>query len=140
MRAAAKLRRVLPFLTLILFAALLYDGWVFYSRWAASRDVERKRAEKQEAEYRKTKELLSGLKILDFYASPPVLRAGAAGKLCYSVIGAKRVRMMPEVDGVYPAFSRCVAVSPRQDTSYTLVAEDEAGHSVSKNVAVRVMR
>ena len=140
MSAAAHIRRVLPFLSIILLALLVYDGWVFYSRWDAARQAERRRAEQEAEDAKRTLALIGGLKILDFYASPVVAKGGTEVRLCYSVVGAKTLRIAPAVKNVYPAFSHCVPVSPRADTEYSLVAEDESGHSVSKKVLVRVER
>jgi hypothetical protein len=137
--AIAKLRRVLPFLSLAVLAVVLYDAWVFYARRERVREVERQRAEKESAEARRTLELIGGFRILDLYAAPAAIQRGKSARLCYSVVGAKSVRTEPEVEGVYPAFSHCVEISPKQDTVYTLFAEDEAGHSINKNVTVQVL-
>ncbi len=118
---------------------VVYDAWVFYSRRERARAVEAQRAEKDSAEARRTLELIGGLRILDLYAVPGAIERGKSARLCYSVVGAKTVRMEPEVSGVYPAFSHCVEITPKQDTVYTLFAEDEAGHSINKNVSVQVV-
>ena len=120
-------------------AVVLYDAWVFYSRGERAREVERQRAEKESAEARRTLDLIGGLRILDLYAVPGAIQRGKSARLCYSVVGAKTVRMEPEVSGVYPAFSHCVEIAPKQDTVYTLFAEDEAGHSINRNVSVQVL-
>jgi hypothetical protein len=39
---------------------------------------------------------------------------------------------------VWPAFSRCVHLSPRKDTTYTLTIEDGNGHSKTAAVEVTV--
>ena len=138
MTFVSKIRRVLPFLSLAVLAVALYDGWIFYSRHERAGDVERKRAEKESAEARRTLELLGELKILDFYAAPPVVQPGESARLCYSVVGAKTVRIEPAVEGVYPAFSHCVDVSPSKTTEYTLFASDETGHMVNQKATLRV--
>jgi hypothetical protein len=117
---------------------VLYDAWVFYSRRQSAREVESQRAEKEDAEARRTLDLLGQLKILNLYAVPGVIERGKSTRLCYSVVGAKTVRMEPEVGDVYPALSRCLDISPKQDTEYTLFAQDEAGHSVSQKLTVQV--
>lgn len=120
-------------------AVVLYDAWVFYSRRESARQVDRQRAEKESAEARRTLELIGGLRILDLYAAPGAIQRGQVARLCYSVVGAKTVRLEPPAEGVYPAFSHCVEIAPKQDTVYTLFAEDEAGHSINKNVSVQVL-
>ena len=84
--------------------------------------------------------MLGELKILNLYAVPGAIQRGKSARLCYSVVGAKTVRMEPEVSGIYPALSHCVEISPKQDTEYTLFAEDEAGHSIKQKVTIQVLR
>ena len=140
MSAIAKIRRLLPFLTIAILIALVYDGWIFYSRWDRARRIERQRAEKEAADARRILDLLGGgdLKILNFYAVPNVITRGSQANLCYSVISAKRVRIEPPIKNLYPALSYCFQISPRNDTEYKLFAEDDAGNHVSATLAVRV--
>ncbi len=140
--ALAQIRRLLPFLSVGIFLALVVDGWIFYSRWARDRDTERVRVEKEAQQARRTLDLMGGteLKILNWYVSPGTIHRGAEASLCYSVVGAKIVRMEPTVKELYPAFSHCVQVSPRADTEYKLFAEDGAGHSTTASVALKVIR
>lgn len=138
MAVTTKLRRVLPFLSLAILAVALYDGWVFYSRRQSARAVEQQRSEKEAAEARRTLELIGRLKILNLYVVPPTIQRGKSTRLCYSVVGAKNVRVEPEVAGIYPALSRCVEISPKQDTEYTLFAQDENGRTVTRKVSVQV--
>lgn len=138
MALVAKIRRILPFLSLLVLAVALYDAWVFYSRRQHTQEIEQKRAEKESADAQRTLELIGRLKILSFYAVPPVVERGKATRLCYSVVDAKTVRVEPAVDGVYPALSHCVEVSPKKDTEYTLFASDEAGHTISQKFTLKV--
>lgn len=138
MTGAALVRRLLPFLSLAVLAVLVYDGWVFYSRWERTREGAREKAEKEQAEARRTLGVIGHLRILDFYINPPAIVLGAQARLCYSVVAAKRVRIEPPVGELQPAFSFCLPVSPRKDTTYTLTAEDDAGHSVTATAEVRV--
>ena len=91
---------------------------------------------------RKVVEMLGGdeLKILSFYVIPGAIRAGGHANICYGVNGARKVRLEPPVENVYPALTRCVQVSPRRDTEYKLVAEDGAGHTVSQSFVLKVAR
>jgi hypothetical protein len=45
----ALLKKIAPWLGLVIAVALLYDGYVFYSRWSEKQDVERQRAEHESA-------------------------------------------------------------------------------------------
>jgi hypothetical protein len=127
-------------LGLLIVAGAIYDGWILYSRSSENRDATRAQAEKEASHERKTLDAYGGggLKILDFYAAPATVKRGAQTNLCYGVTGAKTVRMEPSVEAVWPAVTRCVQVSPQRDTDYKLVAEDEAGHSVTQSIAVTV--
>jgi hypothetical protein len=123
-----------------LFAGL-YVGWVFYSRWAANQAIADKAAEKRRTQDQQTFEAMGGNRfdILVFAANPPILRAGERSSLCYSVSNAKAVKIEPQAEEpVWPAFSRCVHVSPRKTTVYTLTIEDGAGHDKTAAVEVEV--
>ena len=54
------LRKALPFLIVAILAAGLYDGWIFYSRWRAAGDIERKSEAKKAEEARRTIDMLGG--------------------------------------------------------------------------------
>jgi hypothetical protein len=119
----------------------LYIGWVFYSRWEANEAIADKAAEKQRAKDQQTFEMMGGNRfdILVYAANPPIIRAGEKSSLCYSVSNAKAVKIEPEAEEpVWPAYSRCVHVSPRKTTNYTLTIEDGAGHTKSASVEVMV--
>jgi hypothetical protein len=119
----------------------LYVGWVFYSRWEANQSIADKTAEKQRAQNQQTFEMMGGNRfdILVFAANPPIIRAGEKSSLCYSVSNAKAVKIEPQAEEpVWPAYSRCVHVSPRNGTTYTLTIEDGNGHSKTAAVEVTV--
>jgi hypothetical protein len=136
----AQVRRVLPFVSIAVFLGLLYDGWIFYSRWNDSRQVEEKRAEKEAQAAQQTLDRIGGdeLKILNFYARPAVIRRGHEANVCYSVVNAKSLRMDPPDGDVYPALSHCVQISPHKTTEYKLIAGDDAGHTVTQSLTVHV--
>jgi hypothetical protein len=136
----ASLRRILPLITALLAAAVIYDGSIFYSRWSRKRDLERAQIREEAEQARKTLEMLGGneLRITKFYASPGVIRPGGQATICYGVNGAKKVRIEPPVEEVWPALSRCLQVTPRKDTEYKLIAEGAAGRSVSQSFVLKV--
>jgi len=138
----ALLRRLLPFLAVALVGAVLYDAWIFYSRWSDRRHAEQARQQQEASDARKTIEMLGGgqLKILDFYASPATVKRGDRTNLCFGVSGAKSVRIEPHIEDVHPALSYCMQISPGADTEYKLIAEDAAGHQATQSVAVKVIR
>jgi len=76
--------------------------------------------------------------ILNFLADPASIQAGERSSLCYSVSNAKSVKLDPPAEPVWPAFYRCVNVSPRKTTTYTLTIEDGAGHTKTASIEVKV--
>lgn len=118
----------------------LYVGWVFLSRRLTNQALEEKAATERRAKARDTFEKMGGnrFEILGFYADPVNIRAGEAAELCYSVSNTKSVTLEPQSEPVWPAFSRCVHVSPHKTTAYTLTAEDAAGHTKTATVNVEV--
>ena len=132
----------MPWVATMAVAALVYAGSIFYSRWNGERDSEQTQAREEAEHARKTLQLLGGdeLRISNFYASPGVIRPGGQATICYGVNGAKQVRIQPPVEEVWPALSHCLQVTARQDTEYTLTAEDATGHSVSRSFVLRVAR
>lgn len=118
-----------------------YVGWVFYSRWEANQELERKAAEQSRAQDKQTFEAMGGNRfdILSYAANPAVIDAGERSSLCYSVSKAKSVAIEPAPDEpTWPAFSRCVNVAPRKTTIYRITIDDGAGHTKSAAVEVRV--
>lgn len=135
------LRHFLPLSALVLLSGCVYVGWVFYSRWESDQSIAMKAAQKQRAKDQQTFEMMGGNRfdILVFAANPPIVRVGEKSSLCYSVSNAKAVKIEPETEEpVWPAYSRCVHVSPRKTTKYTLTIEDGAGHDKTATVEVRV--
>jgi hypothetical protein len=136
------LRRLLRYSGILVVAAAVYDGVVFYSRWSSDRAIEQARAAQEAEQARKTLALLGGegLKIVNFYASPGAIPQGGTANICYGVNGAKVVKLDPPVEEVHAALTHCLQVAPAKDTEYTLTAEDGAGHSVSQSLAITVAK
>ena len=120
-----------PFLTVALLVFVVYDAWIFYSRWRDAREAERMSQAEEAEQARRTIDMLGGggLKILNFYATPSVIRRGQRANVCYGVYGAQSVRIEPPVEKLRPAVARCIQVSPPGTTTYKLVAEDGSGHT-----------
>jgi hypothetical protein len=138
------LKNPLLYSSAILGVALLTTVYVMISRWQDARTRERQaaqeRAEKQQEQDKMAVEQLGGkdFAILSFYASPPTVRRGESTQLCYGVSNAKKVRLEPQTQPVWPSVARCVDVSPYKSTTYTLTIEDSAGHTQSQNIDVNV--
>ena len=119
----------------------LYVVWVFYSRRQANQAILDKAAEKRRTEDQQTFEAMGGTRIdiLEYTASPANIQPGEKSSLCYSVSNAKTVNIEPQAEEpVWPAFSRCVHVSPRKSTKYTLTIDDGGGHTKTTTVEVSV--
>ncbi len=138
------LKNPLLYSSAILGVALLAVVYVMLSRWEDARNRERhaaqERAEKQQEQDRLAVEQLGGKEfaILSFYASPPAIRRGESAELCYGVANAKKVRLEPQTQAVWPSTAHCVDVSPNKSTTYTLTIEDAAGHTQSQEVELKV--
>jgi hypothetical protein len=119
----------------------LVVGWVLYSRWDENRRAVRKAEEERRQEDARVAEMFGGnrFEILQFYASPAEARIGEAINLCYGVSNAKSVKLEPQPNAVWPSFSRCLSVTPPTgSTTYSLTAEDGAGHTKTASVTVEV--
>ncbi|HWC98276.1 MAG TPA: hypothetical protein VG456_16065 [Candidatus Sulfopaludibacter sp.] len=123
-----------------LVIAVIYVGWVFLSRYRshhnsdATPDPDQAR---RNAEFART---YGGtqVKILQFYAREGNLTQGSPTVLCYGVLNARSVRIDPPVEGVSPALSRCVEISPTAATRYTLTAEGSDGHTATESFVLQV--
>lgn len=130
--------------TALLLIAALYVGWIFYSRWQQNQAINVKAAAaaaaKEQSDAERVYQEMGGNRfaILNFYANPGSIMPGDTADLCYSVSNAKSVKLEPQSQPVWPAFIHCVQVSPAKTTTYTLTAEDAAGHTLSAKVEVHV--
>lgn len=122
---------------------LIYLGYIFFTRWqqksAFEYRKERNAAERAEQD-RRTVEGMGGdrFEILQFYAFPAEIKRGDDTQLCYGVSNAKSVTLEPQPHEVWPAFSRCVTVSPRKTTEYTFTATDANGQTKQSKATVEV--
>ena len=135
-----------PFLysSLVILGVILYVSYILYTRYESSREYERKRNERQAEERREedrlTVEQLGGseLAIRGLYVSPRTIHPGESAQLCYDVANAKTVSLDPPAGEVWPSHSRCLSISPRKTTTYTLTISDAAGKTVSETVELPV--
>jgi hypothetical protein len=127
-----------------LAAVLVYLAMVYGTRWYENRAIDQAAREKAAAreveEARRTVQALGGtrLEILGFYTSPGVIRRGASAELCYGVSNAQSVHIEPFSGEAWPSYGRCVSVSPRTDTTYTLTAKDAAGNTKTATTLLKV--
>jgi hypothetical protein len=78
------------------------------------------------------------VRITQFYATKPAIPRGEDVLLCYGVENAATVRIIPPVEQIRPALSRCFTVSPVETTSFTLIAEDRSAKTSSQSITVTV--
>jgi hypothetical protein len=135
------LRRALPLVSVVVIAAVAYDGWIFYSRWRSARDTGQARQAEEARRARQTIDRMGGtdFRIINFYAVPQTIPRGSQARICYGVYGAKRVRMEPAVEDLHPGVNYCLQVAPRKDTEYKLIAEDGAGHTATASLVIGVV-
>ncbi len=136
------LRKLLPYLSVLVVIALIYAGWTLWSR---HRDVQQAEQEAQSAEAKRDAEITRKLggdqvKIMGFYASPATVRAGEKTLVCYSVSNAKSIRIEPYLEDVKPALSRCIEVRPNATTEYKLTAVDSKGKEITESFSLRVTK
>jgi hypothetical protein len=135
-------RKLLPYTTAALIVALLYVGWIFFSRWQLERETQRRAEEKKQEEARRVLEALGSgnVKILAFDANRGLLHPGETAMLCYGVSNAKSVRIEPGIDAkdVWPSMYRCIEIAPRKDTVYTITADDGKGHTETASIKLKV--
>jgi hypothetical protein len=128
----------------IVVIVLLYMGYTFWARWQENSDLAAKRqaaqSEEQRDEAQKTFENLGGdeFKIMGFYATPGLIRPGDTVQMCYGVSNAKTVKLDPPEADVWPAANRCMQVSPKKTTTYTLTADDGKGNTKTATLTIEV--
>jgi hypothetical protein len=130
--------------SVVIFVVALYVSYVLFARYESNKQYERqtkaRQAEQRREDDRLAVEQLGGseLAIRGLYISPRSIHPGESAQLCYDVANAKTVTLDPPAGEVWPSHSRCVNVSPRKTTTYTLTIQDAAGKSVSQSVELPV--
>jgi hypothetical protein len=132
--------RVPLIMPIFILIAALYAGWIFYSRWSAAVQARRAAAVHDIERARKEVELNGGsqLRITMLYASAGEVHKGQPVQICYGVVNAKNISFDPPIENVWPSMNRCVDVPINKSTTYTLNADDGAGHSDKAQISVQV--
>jgi hypothetical protein len=132
---------VYTIVSLVIFGlAIAYLGGVFYMRRQRDRAIQERAEATKRQHDQNVYQMMGGdrFEILNFYAYPSVIRRGDSTTLCYSVSNAKSVTLEPQSSAVWPAFERCVSVSPKKTTTYTFTATDATGNNKSATATVEV--
>jgi hypothetical protein len=135
-----------PFLysSLVILGVFLYVSYVLLMRHESNRAYERQIKERQSEQRREDDRLAveqlggSELAIRGLYVSPRSIHPGETAQLCYDVANAKTVTLDPPAGAVWPSHSRCLNISPRKTTTYTLTIQDAAAKTVSQAVELTV--
>ena len=130
---------LLPIVTLVIGS--LYVAGVFYSRWSSARAIEEKARDTQREHDQKVYQMMGGdrFAILNFFAYPGIINRGDSTTLCYSISNAKTATLDPPSNvSMWPAFDRCVSVTPKKTTTFTLTATDAAGNRQTAKAEVEV--
>ena len=128
----------------MLVCVAIYVSFVLLTRYESNRDFERRdaaqKAEQRREEDRRAVEQLGGsdLAIRSFYVSPPQIHRGEKAQLCYDVANAKTVTLDPPEGEVWPSHSRCVDLTPKKTTTYTLTIADTSGKTATQSVELQV--
>lgn len=140
----SKLKNPLLYSSLILCCVAFYVVYVIYERYESNRRFEQQTKAHQDELRRendlRTVEQLGGseLAIRGLYISPPVIHRGESAQLCYDVANAATITLDPPAGAVWPSHSRCLDVSPKKTTTYTLTITGAAGKKVSETAELRV--
>ena len=135
------LAAILPYTTVLVIVVAIYVGYTLYSRRQDAKAAEEQAAAKEAAQNKKIVDQYGGtssLKLLNFSISPIRLHQGDTAHLCYGVSNAISVTIEPHVEDTKPSYNHCLDIAPKQDTTYTLTAKDQAGHTETGSLTVKV--
>jgi hypothetical protein len=138
-------RKILRYSWILIAFAAVYAGFVLFSRWHANREFAAKAkaqaAAEQRAEDAQSIENMGGTEfaILGFYASPGLIHRGETVSLCYAVANTQTVKIEPDIHRpLWPSATRCIDISPKKTTTYTLTAQDAHGHRKTASLTIEV--
>ena len=75
-------------------------------------------------------------RITQFYATAPSVARGEKTLICYGVENASNVWLDPGHKELSAALSRCIEVTPTEDTTYVLSAQSPGGKPVTRELKV----
>ena len=135
------MRKVIAYTWIAVLVAVLYVGWVFYSRHERAAAAEAELQKRKQEEAQRVYQLIFGsgeIQFTTFVAEPGVLHRGESAELCYGVVNAVRVELTPPVEQAKPTYRHCVEIAPKNTTTYTIKATDAKGNSKSASLTVQV--
>src|SRR5205823_5846878 len=135
------LRALLPYTTAAMIVAALYVAWTFYSRHEANRRAAEATEDRKAEENKRFVSGVYGAGQLNFTsmtADSGVVARGETTQLCYGVVNAKTVKIDPPIEQLKPSYHHCFAIAPKKTTTYTITADDGAGHTKSESLTIEV--
>jgi hypothetical protein len=129
---------------LVALVVLAYVGYTLWARHTENADLAYKQQAEKSAEQREsdaaTVQELGGsdFKIMAFYASPGFIHRGDSVDMCYGVSNAKTVKLDPAEGRVWPSANRCLQVTPKKTTTYTLTIDDGKGDTANQQLTITV--
>jgi hypothetical protein len=132
---------ILPYTTVAVIIAALYVAWTFYARYESDkRAMQQIQAEREAARKRVVDQIYGSgeIRFSTFGADSGYLKRGETTELCYGVVNAKNVKLDPPVERIKPSYHHCLEIAPKKTTTYTLTADDGAGHSKSESLTIHV--
>lgn len=135
------LKKILPYTTAMLIAAMLYVGYIFYSRRQSDMEAEARLEAQKQAERQRTVAAVFGngeIRFNQFTIDRTSLKRGETARLCYGVENATKVKMDPPVEQLKPTYLHCLDISPKQTTTYTITAEDGKGNKKIESLVLPV--
>jgi hypothetical protein len=128
----------------VLLIVLAFVGYTFWSRRTENADLAYKQQAAKTAQQRESDAAVveelggSDFKILAFYASPGLIHRGETVDMCYGVSNAKTVKLDPPEGNVWPSANRCMQVTPKKTTTYTLTIDDGKGKTANQQLTITV--
>ncbi len=134
-------RKILPYTTVLLIIVVLWVAWILYSRHAENAKAAADLQAKQEQAQRDNANFVlqhGELTFTTFEAADGTLKPGQSTELCYGVVNAKSVKLDPPIEQIKPSIRHCMDIAPKKTTTYTITADDGAGHTKSVSLTVHV--
>jgi hypothetical protein len=139
-KARSPLRAILPYTTAAVVIAALYAAWIFWSRYQSAQqalaDAQQRQAQAKKDIYDQISQ--HGELTFTTFEAPGVLKRGETAQLCYGVVNAKTVKLDPPIEDIKPSFRHCLDITPKRTTTYTITADDGAGHTKTATLTVHV--
>jgi hypothetical protein len=139
-RSGSPLRAILPYTTAAVIIVALYVAWILWSRYQAAQEAVAAAQQRQAQAQKDTYDQISQHGELTFttFEAAAVVKRGETTQLCYGVVNAKTVKLDPPVENIKPSFRHCLDITPKRTTTYTISADDGAGHTKTATLTVRV--